>query len=107
MSWVTIIWSMAASACLTLAAMHLLVWFMKRTAWANLLFALSAGATTGLAFCELGMMRAQAEAYGCAGYFSKTASGADVLADIRGVTGLDDSDPARKSAKPNDLEPTP
>jgi hypothetical protein len=25
-SWVTVVWSMAAAACLTLAAMHLLVW---------------------------------------------------------------------------------
>ncbi len=38
MSWVTIIWSMIASACLTLAAMHLLVWLKKRTEWTNLLF---------------------------------------------------------------------
>ena len=40
MSWITVIWSMVASACLTLAAMHLLIWFKKRTAWANLLFSL-------------------------------------------------------------------
>ena len=52
-------------------------------------------------------MRAQAEASGCAGYFSKTASGADVLADIRRVTALEDSDSARKSKKPNDRKPTP
>ena len=65
MSWVTIIWSMMASACLTLAGMHLLVWCRKRTAWANLLFALTAVGTAGLGFCELWLMRAQTvEDYG-------------------------------------------
>jgi PAS domain S-box-containing protein len=58
MSWVTILWSMTATACLTLAAMHLLIWCRKRTAWANLLFSLTAVATAGLAFCELWMMQA-------------------------------------------------
>lgn len=33
MSWVAIIWSMIASACLTLAVMHLLVWCGSRNAW--------------------------------------------------------------------------
>ena len=59
MSWVTIVWSMAASACLTLAALHLLVWSRRRTAWANLLFAVSAAGTAAYAGCELWMMRAQ------------------------------------------------
>jgi two-component system sensor kinase FixL len=59
MSWVTIIWSMVASACLTLALLPLLVWYRKRTAWANLLFSLTAVATAAMAFCELWMMRAE------------------------------------------------
>ena len=59
MSWVTIIWSMTASACLTLAAVNLLVWCKKRTEWANLLFSLTAVGTAGMAFCELWMMRAE------------------------------------------------
>ena len=62
MSWVTIIWSMVASACLTLAALHLLVWCRKRTAWANLLFSLTAAATAALAACEFWMMRAETPA---------------------------------------------
>ena len=37
-------------------------------------------------------VRAEAEAFGCAGFFSKTASGADVLASIRRATGLEQSD---------------
>jgi PAS domain S-box-containing protein len=59
MSWVTIIWSMVASACLTLAAVYLLVWCKKRTEWANLLFSLTAVATAAMAFCELWMMQAE------------------------------------------------
>ena len=58
MSWVTVIWSMTASACLTLALMHLLIWFRQRDAWANLAFALTAIATAAYAVCELGLMRA-------------------------------------------------
>lgn len=59
MNWVTIIWAMVASAGLTLAAMHSLIWFQKRAAWANLFFSLTAVATTALAGCELWMMRAE------------------------------------------------
>jgi two-component system, LuxR family, sensor kinase FixL len=59
MSWITVIWSMVASACLTLAAMHLLIWFKKRAEWAHLLFSLAAAATAALAGCELWMMRAE------------------------------------------------
>jgi len=51
--------------------------------------------------------RAKAEASDCAGYFRKTSSGADVLAAIRRVIGLEDSDSAYKPGKPIDLEPTP
>ncbi len=42
MSWLTTIWSMIASACLTLAVMHLLVWRKRRTAGANLALGLAA-----------------------------------------------------------------
>ena len=59
MSWVTVIWSMVVSACLTLAAINLLVWCQRRTKWANLLFALTAVATAAMACCEFWMMRAE------------------------------------------------
>ena len=59
MSWVTIIWSMVASACLTLAAVNLLVWCKKRTAWTNLVFSLTALGTAGMAYCEFWMMWAE------------------------------------------------
>lgn len=58
MSLVTIIWSMIASACLTLAGLHFLVWCRKRTAWSSLFFSLMSGGTGVAAFFELGMMTA-------------------------------------------------
>jgi hypothetical protein len=48
-----------ACACLTLAVMHLLVWCRMRTAWASLLFCLTALGVVGFASCELLMMRAE------------------------------------------------
>jgi two-component system sensor kinase FixL len=59
MNWVTIIWAMIASACLTLALVHLLVWCRRPEARANLFFALMATATASFAGCELWMMWAQ------------------------------------------------
>jgi two-component system sensor kinase FixL len=45
--------------CLTLALVHVLVWWRRREARANLLFALTAVATAAFAACELWMMRAE------------------------------------------------
>jgi PAS domain S-box-containing protein len=59
MSWVTIICSVIASACITLAGIYLLVWCRNRKAWANLLFSFTAVAAAGFAFCELSMMLAE------------------------------------------------
>jgi len=36
MSWVTVIWSITASACLTLALMNFFIWCRQRDGWANL-----------------------------------------------------------------------
>jgi PAS domain S-box-containing protein len=67
MNWVTIIWSMLAAVCLTLALIHGLVWVWRRQAQANLLFALIAIATAGLAVSEWWMMRADTpEQFGAA-----------------------------------------
>src|SRR4029077_10803946 len=62
MSWVTIIWAMTASACLTLALVHVLVWWRRREVPANLLFALTAVAAAVFAGCELWIMRAETPA---------------------------------------------
>jgi PAS domain S-box-containing protein len=67
MSWVTIIWAMIASACLTLALVHVLVWWRRREARANLFFALTAVAAAVFAGFELWMMRAETpDAFGVA-----------------------------------------
>ena len=58
-SWVTVIWSMIASASLTLAAIYGLIWFRNRSAWSHLFFAVTAASTTAFTFCELWMMRAE------------------------------------------------
>ena len=57
MSWVTVIWSMVASACLTLAVIYFLVWWSNRTALANLFFAMTAASTAAFTLCELRQMR--------------------------------------------------
>ena len=62
MSWVTVIWSMAAGVSLTLAAVHLLVSLRDRSAIANLLFSVSAVAAAAIAGQELALMRAETPA---------------------------------------------
>ena len=59
MSWVTVIWSMIATVCVTLAGIYLLVWRRNQAAWANLLFSMTALAAAAFAFCELSMMLAE------------------------------------------------
>lgn len=53
---------MAAAICLTLGAVHLMIWLWQRTAWANLLFAISAFAVAAVAAFELATMRAETPA---------------------------------------------
>ena len=47
MSWITIVWSMNAGACLTLAAIYLVVWCRRRESWVHLLFSCSADRGVG------------------------------------------------------------
>jgi two-component system, LuxR family, sensor kinase FixL len=58
MSWITVIWAMAASACVTMALPHLAIWVQRRSQVAHLLFALSALGAAGNALAELGMLKA-------------------------------------------------
>ena len=62
MSWVTVIWSTSAGACLTLAFLQFIVWCKDRTARANLVFALGAVAVAVFAALELALMRAETPA---------------------------------------------
>ena len=58
MSWVTVIWSIGAGACLTLAFLQFIVWWKDRAALANLAFSFGAVAVSFFAALELALMRA-------------------------------------------------
>jgi two-component system sensor kinase FixL len=62
MSWVTLLWSMDAALCFTLAGIYLLVWFKQRKRWEHLLFSCSAAATGFIALIELAMIRSETTA---------------------------------------------
>jgi PAS domain S-box-containing protein len=59
MSWITIVWSMNAGACLTLAAIYLVVWCRQRESWVHLLFSCSAIAAAAIGVLELAMLHTQ------------------------------------------------
>jgi PAS domain S-box-containing protein len=62
MSWVTVIWSISAGACLTLAFLQFIVWLKDRAARANLVFSLGAVAVAFFAGLEVALMRAETPA---------------------------------------------
>jgi len=65
MSWVTLVWSMAAALCFTLAGVYLLVWLKQWEGWEYLLFACSAASAGVIAELELIALRAgTGEQYG-------------------------------------------
>jgi PAS domain S-box-containing protein len=59
MSYVTILWSMAAAAALLLGVVHALIWVNDRRARSGLAFALLAFSVAAVAITELGMMYAR------------------------------------------------
>ena len=59
MSWITVVWSMSISACLTMALIHVAVWARDRGARAHLAYSIMSVAATGIAIGELAMMRAE------------------------------------------------
>src|SRR5215467_13237660 len=59
MSWVTVIWSIGAGACLTLAFLQFIVWWKDRTARAHLVFSIGAVAVAVFAAMEFALMRAE------------------------------------------------
>lgn len=58
MSWVTVIWSVSAGACLTLGFLQFVVWWKDQAARANLVFSLGAVAVAVFAALEFALMRA-------------------------------------------------
>jgi two-component system sensor kinase FixL len=59
MNWTTIAWSMGASACLTLAIVHLVIWCKQTDQLAHLLFSVTAISVAAIAAAELLAMHAQ------------------------------------------------
>jgi PAS domain S-box-containing protein len=59
MNWITIVWSINTGACLTLAAIYLVVWCRRRESWVYLLFSCSAIAASTIAVIELAMLHTQ------------------------------------------------
>jgi len=59
MSWITIIWSMEAAVCLTLAGIHFTVWLKARRVWGHLFFTFSAVTSAMVAAGELVLMRTE------------------------------------------------
>jgi two-component system, LuxR family, sensor kinase FixL len=62
LSWITVIFSAAASAYLTAALIYAFIWWRQRNAWAQLLFAFAALAAVGLVGCDLAEMHAESPA---------------------------------------------
>lgn len=58
MSWTLVIWLMSAGVCITLAAVHLLLWLRDRNAQASLAFSVWTTAVAISALLELAMMHA-------------------------------------------------
>jgi two-component system, LuxR family, sensor kinase FixL len=62
MSWVIVLYSMVAAACLMMALIYGLIWWGQRNGWANLLFAVAALGTAAYAGCDLIGMHADTPA---------------------------------------------
>ena len=59
MSMITVAWSMAGAACITLALVHAITWLLERRSSFYLLSSLTALAAAGNAFAELYVLRAE------------------------------------------------
>lgn len=59
MSWITVLWSAVAGACLMLALLHFLVWFQDRRGRAHVCFSVMVLGVLGLMACELILMRTE------------------------------------------------
>jgi two-component system sensor kinase FixL len=59
MSWITIVWSMNAAACLTLAGIFFVAWCKQRESWGHLIFSCIALAAAAIAVFELQLIHAE------------------------------------------------
>jgi two-component system, LuxR family, sensor kinase FixL len=74
MSWTPIAWSMAASACLTLAIVHLIIWCKQTDQLAHLLFSVTAISVAAIAALELLAMHAQSPEESQSGLIQRTGA---------------------------------
>src|SRR6266568_4737947 len=58
MNWITIVWSMNAAACLTLAGIFFVAWCKQRDSWVHLIFSCIALAAAAIAVFELQLIHA-------------------------------------------------
>ncbi|PYJ91704.1 MAG: hypothetical protein DME62_15045 [Verrucomicrobia bacterium] len=58
MNWITIVWSMNAAACLTLASIFFVAWCKQRESWVHLIFSCIALAAAAIAVFELQLIHA-------------------------------------------------
>jgi two-component system sensor kinase FixL len=80
MMWPTVVYSMTASACLTLGFIHVLIWCRQRDAWPNLLFAAAACGTAAFTACDLAAQLAPSPAeYGAAVRYAHLALWTGIL----------------------------
>jgi len=56
MNAVVMLWGAVVGTALALAGVHILLWFLERRAWGNLVFAVIAVSVAGISVTELGMM---------------------------------------------------
>jgi len=66
MNWITVICSMIAASCLTVAGIHLLVWVRSPRAWTNLLLANCALSAAVIVGCNVALMHANSVAHSAA-----------------------------------------
>lgn len=59
LNWIDLLWPMGAASSLTLAVVHLFIWFKQKRHIANLLFAFTAVAVAGMSMLEMAMMNAR------------------------------------------------
>ena len=62
MSWITLIWSMTTDTCLTLGALHFLVWTRRHDRLVHLVFSISAATAAGYALLDMVALRDQTPA---------------------------------------------
>src|SRR5437667_8785490 len=65
MNWITIVWSMNAAACLTLAGIFFVAWCKQRDSWGHLIFSCIAVAAAGIAVFDAACSQSRLNSKSC------------------------------------------